>query len=228
MTICRKLFILSLRLGLMTALFLLVESWANHHYSSRALQRALPDLIPAATLPGAEDELKWWQAVRAAGHEAVAAWARKDEAIAKAKRREIGSRGYIRSSEEKDLIPREELARLNAEIAAATKQFVSVISEGGEKSYRVPVPDNHPIILHKTKPNYTDEARRRKVKGSVVISMMYLADGLVGEVKIVRGLGAGLDEKASEVAHQIIFLPAVKDRGFVPTRSNVEMTFNIY
>jgi hypothetical protein len=50
-----------------------------------------------------------------AGHEAVAAWARKDEAIAKAKRREIESRGYIRSSEEKDLVPREELARLNAD-----------------------------------------------------------------------------------------------------------------
>lgn len=100
--------------------------------------------------------------------------------------------------------------------------------EAGEKSYRVPVPDNRPIILHKTKPNYTDEARRRKVKGYVVISTMFLADGEVGDVRIVRGLGAGLDEKASEVVRQILFLPAVKDGVFVPTDSNVEMGFNIY
>ncbi len=100
--------------------------------------------------------------------------------------------------------------------------------EAGEKSYRVPVPDNRPIILHKTMPNYTDEARRRKVKGSVVISTMFLADGEVGDVRIVRGLGAGLDEKASEVARQILFLPAVKDGVFVPTHSNVDMGFNIY
>jgi TonB family protein len=172
--------------------------------------------------------MKWWQAVRAAGHQAIAAWARKDEAIAKAKNRQMESLGYISSSDEKDLIPPKELAKLNAEIATATKEFVSVIREGSEKSYRVPVSDHRPIILHKTKPRYTDDARQRKVKGVVVTSVMFLADGVIGEVKIVRGLDAGLDEKSSEAARQILFLPAVKGAAFVPFRSNVEMSFNVY
>jgi TonB family protein len=224
----RKLFILCLGPGLMTVLFLPIQATVGNCYSGVAEQSAPQDLIPAATLPATDDELKWWQAVRTAGREAITAWARKDAAIAEAKRKQMASRGSISSSDEKDLIPHGELTRLNAAIAAATKQFLDVIREGSQKSYHVPVPDNRPIILHKTKPGYTDDARHRKVNGSVSLSMTFLADGMIGEIDVVRRLDVGLDEKATEAARQILFLPAVKGGLFVPFTSKVEMTFNAY
>jgi hypothetical protein len=49
-------------------------------------------------------------------------------------------------------------------------------------------------------------------------------DGTVGEVKIVQGLGYGLDEKAAEAARQMIFLTAVKDRKFVSFRMPMTMS----
>jgi TonB family protein len=208
-----------LGLGLMIAIFLLGIS----------VNAQKPRQIPAAKLPGTEEELKWWQAVQAAGQEAVAVRVRKDQAISKAKRRYLESRGFIGSSEEENVIPRDELAKLNAEIAATTKNFLSLLQESVEKSYRVPLPDNkYPIILHRTRPKYSDEARRKKVNGSIVISLTYLANGEVGDVTVDQGLGAGLDEKATEIAHNLLFLPAVKDGLFVPGRYTLEMSFNIY
>jgi hypothetical protein len=58
--------------------------------------------------------------------------------------------------------------------------------------------------------------------------LTFLADELIGDVEIVHGLEAGLDEKATEVTRQILFLPAVKGGVFVPTCTKVEMTFNLY
>jgi hypothetical protein len=58
--------------------------------------------------------------------------------------------------------------------------------------------------------------------------MSFLADGMIGEIDVVRRLDVGLDEKATEAARQILFLPAVKGGLFVPFTSKVEMTFNAY
>jgi len=216
-------------LGETVALFLPVGGWASNHDSSMTVQSSRQNQVPVATLPGTDDEMKWWQALRTAGNEAITAWALKDEAIAKAKRRQIESRGSIRSSEEKDLIPPAELARLNAILAEATKKFVNIIREGREKSYRVPVSDSpRPIILHKSKPIYTDEARKLKINGSVVISLVFGPNGVIDEIEVVRGLEGGLNEKASDAARQILFLPAIKGGAFVSVRSKVEMTFNVY
>jgi TonB family protein len=75
---------------------------------------------------------------------------------------------------------------------------------------------------------YTDEARRRKVKGVIVASAGFEAAGTVGEVSIIRGLGSGLDENAVRAARQVLFLPAVKDGAFVKIRASLEFTFNLY
>jgi protein TonB len=69
-----------------------------------------------------------------------------------------------------------------------------------------------PQLLREVKPLYTDEARKRSVEGSVVLEVVVRRDGSVGNLRVLRGLGAGLDERALEAVRQWRFSPA-KRRG---------------
>ena len=65
-----------------------------------------------------------------------------------------------------------------------------------------------PGLLREVKPQYTEDARRRGVEGDVELEIVVRADGSVGDVKILRGLGAGLDERAVSAVRQWRFSPA--------------------
>ena len=65
-----------------------------------------------------------------------------------------------------------------------------------------------PTILQEVKPDYTDEARRRSLTGDVVLEIVVKSDGRVGAVRIIHGLGAGLDQRAVEAVRQWRFSPA--------------------
>ena len=96
-----------------------------------------------------------------------------------------------------------------------TKKYLEILAEGREKSYQPPIPDRGATLLHQVPFESTSESREKNVNGSLAMVVELLPDGTVGEVKIVQGLGYGLDEKAAEAARKIVFLPAVKDRKFV-------------
>lgn len=65
-----------------------------------------------------------------------------------------------------------------------------------------------PRLLREVKPDYTEDARRRGVEGEVVMEIVVRRDGSVGDVRIVRRLGAGLDERAAQAVRQWQFAPA--------------------
>jgi periplasmic protein TonB len=65
-----------------------------------------------------------------------------------------------------------------------------------------------PSLLREVKPDYTQEARRRNVEGDVVLEVVVRSDGSVGQVRLVQGLGAGLDQRAIEAVRQWRFSPA--------------------
>lgn len=65
-----------------------------------------------------------------------------------------------------------------------------------------------PRLLREVKPSYTDEARRRNIAGEVVLEIVVNENGSVGDVRIVRGLGHGLDERAVAAVRQWRFAPA--------------------
>ena len=65
-----------------------------------------------------------------------------------------------------------------------------------------------PGLIREVKPDYTEEARRRGVEGDVVLEIVVRADGGVGGVKILQGLGGGLDQRAVEAVRQWRFSPA--------------------
>ena len=64
-----------------------------------------------------------------------------------------------------------------------------------------------PALIKQVRPNYTDKALADKVQGPVVLEVVILAEGKVGPVRVLRGLGDGLNEKAIECVRQWRFVP---------------------
>jgi TonB family protein len=74
-------------------------------------------------------------------------------------------------------------------------------------------------ILSKPTPIYTQEARNLKIEGEVLLEVVLEASGKLRVLRVVHGLGHGLDDNAVKAAEQIHFKPAVKDGQ--PTDSTV-------
>jgi TonB family protein len=74
-------------------------------------------------------------------------------------------------------------------------------------------------ILSKPTPVYTQEARSLRIEGEVLLVVVLEASGSLRVVKVVRGLGHGLDDNAVKAAEQIRFKPATRDGQ--PTDSTV-------
>ena len=66
-------------------------------------------------------------------------------------------------------------------------------------------------ILSKPVPIYTDDARAKKIEGEVLLEVVFEASGKIHVLRVVRGLGHGLDDAAVHAAEQIHFKPALKD-----------------
>ena len=67
-----------------------------------------------------------------------------------------------------------------------------------------------PRLLREVKADYTDDARRRGLKGEVVLELVVRRDGTVSDVKVLRRLDAGLDERAIQAVRQWRFAPAMR------------------
>jgi TonB family protein len=66
-------------------------------------------------------------------------------------------------------------------------------------------------ITFKPRPVYTDEGRQMKIEGEVLLDVVFSATGQIRILKVVRGLGHGLDESAVRAAEKIQFKPALRD-----------------
>ena len=84
-----------------------------------------------------------------------------------------------------------------------------------------------PQILSAPAPSFTEEARAAKVSDKVVVYLQVSADGRPMHVRVVKGLGMGLNEKAIEAVRQYKFKPAMKDGHPVTVEMNVEVNFQI-
>jgi TonB family protein len=84
-----------------------------------------------------------------------------------------------------------------------------------------------PAVLSKVDPEYTEEARLAKYQGTVVVSTEIGADGLAYNIRAVRGLGLGLDEKAVEAISQWKFKPGSRNAEPVPVMATIEVNFHL-
>ena len=89
-------------------------------------------------------------------------------------------------------------------------------------------PADRPVeIVFKPTPEYTDEARSARIEGTVSLELEFTAAGDVRVLRVVRGLGHGLDEAARLAALRIRFKPAQSDSGPVDSRATVHITFRL-
>lgn len=82
-------------------------------------------------------------------------------------------------------------------------------------------------ILAKPKPAYTAEARSLKVEGDVSLEVLFLASGQVQVIRVVHGLGHGLDEVAVHVAHEIQFRPSTRAGVPIDSKAIIRVTFEL-
>ncbi len=98
----------------------------------------------------------------------------------------------------------------------------------GGGPYRVGGGVSAPRALFAPDPEYSEEARKAKYQGTVVLWVVVGPDGRPHEVRVQRSLGLGLDEKAIEAVRQWRFEPAKKDGTPVAVQINVEVNFRLY
>ena len=88
---------------------------------------------------------------------------------------------------------------------------------------------NLPRVLREVKPQYTSDAMRAKVQGTVLLECVVQKDGSVGEVQVVRSLDStfGLDQEAIKAAKAWRFAPGTRMGEPVPVLITIELTFTL-
>ncbi|OYT69843.1 MAG: hypothetical protein CFK52_12855 [Chloracidobacterium sp. CP2_5A] len=84
-----------------------------------------------------------------------------------------------------------------------------------------------PKLVYSVKPKYTEEGRVNKIQGTVVLSATVGPDGSLSNIRVIKSLGYGLDEKAIEAARQCRFQPAMADGRPVAATVKFSMEFRL-
>ena len=83
-------------------------------------------------------------------------------------------------------------------------------------------------VLTREDAAYTMEATENKVKGIVILKVVFTGLGYVTDIRVVQGLPYGLTQQAIKVARNIKFIPAMKDGKYVSMVMQLEYNFNLY
>jgi TonB family protein len=93
--------------------------------------------------------------------------------------------------------------------------------------YRVGGGVTAPIVLSKKDPEYSEEARKAKYQGTVLLAIEVNPSGTATNIRVVRSLGLGLDDKAIEAVKQWKFKPGYKDGKPVTVAATIEVNFRL-
>jgi TonB family protein len=96
------------------------------------------------------------------------------------------------------------------------------VADPGEQSVDSAI--TPPKLIRKQEPEYSEEARKAKWQGTVLVSVQVDTAGQAADTRIIRGLGLGLDQKAIEAISQWKFQPGTKNG--VPVSVNVQVEVN--
>jgi TonB family protein len=84
-----------------------------------------------------------------------------------------------------------------------------------------------PALVSKVEPEYSEEARKAKYQGVVVLYVEVDASGRAQNLRVIQGLGMGLDEKAMEAVRKWRFRPGMKDGKPVTVAARIEVSFRL-
>jgi protein TonB len=85
-----------------------------------------------------------------------------------------------------------------------------------------------PMLIYQVDPEFSEEARKSKTAGNVLVNIWVDEKGNPTHVRVLRGIGMGLDEKAVAAVKQYRFRPAMENGKPVLVEMNVEVTFTIF
>jgi TonB family protein len=104
----------------------------------------------------------------------------------------------------------------------------STSGSGSSKSSAPSRPATTPVeIVSKPKPAYTADARKQHIEGDVLLEVNFAASGRVEVLRVIRGLGYGLDETAQQAARRISFKPATREGHAVDSAAMVHIVFEL-
>jgi TonB family protein len=97
-----------------------------------------------------------------------------------------------------------------------------------ERIFRQPEVTVRARVISKPEPQYTEEARKAGITGTVILSVVFDRTGQVTNIRTVQTLCCGLTEKAIAAARQIRFIPAMRGNQVVSTYMQLQYNFNLY
>ena len=98
----------------------------------------------------------------------------------------------------------------------------------GGGAYRMGSGITPPLLRKQVRPQYTQDALAKKIEGTVDLEVVILKEGRVGEVRILQGLGGGLNDQAISCVRQWIFVPAKFKGDPVDVIAGIAVDFAIY
>ena len=97
----------------------------------------------------------------------------------------------------------------------------------GGGAYKIGGGVSAPVPVYRPEPEYSEEARKAKWQGAVLLELVVDANGVPQDIKVIRSLGLGLDQKAIEAVQKWRFKPGQKDGKAVPVSANIEVNFRL-
>ena len=97
----------------------------------------------------------------------------------------------------------------------------------GGGAFRIGGDVSAPQLISKVEPEYSEEARKAKYSGTVLLQIVVDEHGNPRDIRVVRPLGLGLDEKAVEAVQHWRFRPGMKGGHAVATQAQVEVNFRL-
>jgi len=85
-----------------------------------------------------------------------------------------------------------------------------------------------PVLTFKQEVEYSEQARKKKINGTILIGFQVETDGAPSHIQVERGLGYGLDEKAIEAVSHYRFKPAMRNGEPVVVPLHIEVSFHIF
>lgn len=163
---------------------------------------------------------------------AVAALAGKPPEEQQMELNTIGSTTPIDGNEPKNLVRSSEIAKVIRAQNGAKPVKLTPMGPSGVIALTGPLTSldgktSGPILIYSVSPNFTDEAREKRISGICVISMIVDPSGYPTHIRVARSLSPGLDAEAVIAVSQYRFRPARLRGEVVPVQINVEVNFRI-
>jgi len=97
----------------------------------------------------------------------------------------------------------------------------------GGAAYRIGGGVSAPVPIYQPEPEYSEEARKAKWQGTVVLALVVDEMGRAVRIQVTKSLGLGLDQKAVEAVEKWRFKPGMKDGKPVPVIASIEVNFRL-